>query len=195
MTCRPWCVRRAGDPAHLPPAPGWSRGGQRIKAPLEYSRGPEKTWVYGGLRVADGQEVTMCALSRNSEHYRRFLQQVEDANPHGQIMIITDNLSNHDSKGTPTCWKTIPHPARLHPKGASWINFQESWWRIFRRHALAGQDFADPDEIACATRVTTVQLNARARPCIRVGRGAPSKVGCHSSRLVSWASPMLASPR
>ena len=35
-----------------------------------------------------------------------------------------------------------------------------------RRQALAGQDFAGPDEIAYATRVATAQLNARARPWI-----------------------------
>jgi hypothetical protein len=34
-------------PRTFPPAPGWSPDGHRIKAPLEYSRGPEKTWVYG----------------------------------------------------------------------------------------------------------------------------------------------------
>lgn len=28
----------------FPPAPGWSVGGHRIKAPLEYSRGLDKTW-------------------------------------------------------------------------------------------------------------------------------------------------------
>lgn len=49
-------------PRTFPPAPGWSPGGHRVKAPLEYSRGPEKTWVYGGLRVADGQAVTMWRL-------------------------------------------------------------------------------------------------------------------------------------
>jgi DDE superfamily endonuclease len=38
----------------FPPAPGRPPGGHRIKAPLEYSRGPDKTWAYGGLRVADG---------------------------------------------------------------------------------------------------------------------------------------------
>src|SRR5215831_11694870 len=31
-------------PRTFPPAPGWSPGGHRIKAPLEYARGPEKTW-------------------------------------------------------------------------------------------------------------------------------------------------------
>jgi transposase len=154
-------------PRTFPPAPGWSPGGHRIKAPLEYARGPEKTWVYGGRRVASGQEVTMCAPSRNSSCYQRFLQQVAGANPDGQIMIITGNLSSHDSKAT-RAWLQ-GHPRIRHafiPKGACWLNLQEGWWRIFRKTALAGQSFAGPDEICYATQVATAQLNARARPWI-----------------------------
>jgi hypothetical protein len=52
------------------------------------------------------------------------------------------------------------------PKGAYCLNLQEGWWRTFRRQALPGQDFADPDEIARVTRVATAELNARARPWI-----------------------------
>jgi len=51
---------------------------------------------------------------------------------------------------------------------------QEASWRIFRRQALAGQSFADPDEIARATRLATDQLNARAQPWIW-GRPEPKK--------------------
>src|SRR5690242_5109045 len=43
-------------PRTFPPAPGWSPDGHRIKALLDYSRGPEKTWVYGALRVRDGKD-------------------------------------------------------------------------------------------------------------------------------------------
>jgi hypothetical protein len=81
------------------------------------------------------------------------------------IYVITGNLSSHDSKST-RAWLE-DHPRIRHafiPKGACWLNLQEGWWRIFRRQALAGQSFADPDEIAHATRVATAQLNARARP-------------------------------
>jgi len=53
----------------------------------------------------------LCAPSRNSEHYQRCLQQEEDANPRGQIVIITGNLSSHDSKSTRPGWKTIPASA------------------------------------------------------------------------------------
>lgn len=57
-------------PRTFPPAPGWSPDGHRIKNEIDYSRGPEKSWVYGGLRIADGREVTMTASSRNSVFYQ-----------------------------------------------------------------------------------------------------------------------------
>ena len=100
-------------PRSFPPAPGWTLDGHRVKAPLEYSRGPEKTWVYGALRVGDGQQVTMTAPSRNSIGYQRLLGAVEAANPAGTIMVITDNLSSHTSVSTRT-WLT-DHPASSTP--------------------------------------------------------------------------------
>jgi transposase len=54
-------------PRSFAPAPGWSADGHRIKAPLDYSRGEEKVWVYGALRVRDGKVITRCAGSRNSK--------------------------------------------------------------------------------------------------------------------------------
>jgi transposase len=160
-------------PRTFPPAPGWSPDGHRIKAELDYSRGPEKTWVYGGLRIRDGVEVTMTAASRNSGNYQRFLQLVEDANPTGDLWIITDNLSSHHSVATRK-W-LVAHP-RIHhaftPTNACWLNLAEGWWRLFRKTALAGRSFADPDEITQATRAATAWLNTRARPWIW-GRPAP----------------------
>ncbi|WP_307710217.1 transposase [Streptomyces sp. V1I6] len=160
-------------PRTFPPAPGWSPDGRRIKAELDYGRGPEKTWVYGGLRVRDGQQVTMTAPSRNSLFYQQFLQKLEVANPVGDIYVITDNLSSHNSLST-RAWLE-DHPRIKHvfiPVGACWLNLQEAWWRIFRKAALAGQSFAGPDEITQATELATAQLNRRARPWIW-GRPAP----------------------
>lgn len=154
-------------PRAFPPAPGWSPGGHRIKSELDYSRGPEKTWVYGGLRVRDGHEITMTAPSRNSVGYQQFLQLIEDANPTGEIVIITENLSSHYSKSTRE-WLT-GHPRIEHafiPVAACWLNLQEAWWRLFRRTALAGQCFADPADIDHATVAATAQLNNSAKPWI-----------------------------
>ncbi|MEV6726145.1 transposase [Streptomyces xanthochromogenes] len=160
-------------PRTFPPAPGWSPDGRRIKSELDYGRGPEKTWVYGGLRVRDGQQVSMTATSRNSVFYQQFLQKLEMSNPAGDIYVIADNLSSHNSLST-RAW-LADHPRIKHifiPVGACWLNLQEAWWRIFRKTALAGQTFAGPDEITQATALATTQLNHRARPWIW-GRPTP----------------------
>jgi transposase len=151
-------------PRTYPPPPGWFPQGQRIKAPLEYSRGLEKTWVYGALRVRDGQVRTLTAPARNTAGYLALLQDVEEANPQGDLYLITDNLSSHNS-GPIRQW-LAGHP-RVHqvfiPTRACWLNLVEGWWRLFRRAALAEQSFVDRAEIALATRVATHQLNAHAK--------------------------------
>jgi transposase len=158
--------------------------GHRIKAPLEYSRGPDKVWVYGALRVRDGQALTHCAASRNSKNYMQMLQAIEAANSVGDVYIITDNLSSHNSKATRTWLQDHP---RLHqvfiPKGACWLNMQEGWWRLFRRDALAGQTFADAEEIERATTVATAQLNRRANPWVW---GRPPKTPRRRRRLFCY---------
>ncbi len=157
-------------PRAFPPAPGWSPDGPRIKNEIDYSRGPEKTWVYGALRVRDGQELTMTATSRNSDFYQQFLQLVEDANPVGDIYVITDNLSSHNSVSTRTWLED--HPRIRHvfiPVGACWLNLQEGWWRIFRKTALAGRSFGDRDHITHATEVATAQLLVCAVCCASCG--------------------------
>src|SRR5262249_33998451 len=130
-------------PRTFAPAPGWSADGHRIKARLDYSRGEEKVWVYGALRVRDGKEITRCAASRNSKGYIALLTDIEAANPTGDIYVITDNLSSHNSAETRS-W-LAEHPRIQHvfiPKRACWLNLQEGWWRLFRRDGLAGQSFA-----------------------------------------------------
>ena len=104
-------------PRTFPPAPGWSGDGHRITAPLEYSRGPEKTWVYGGLRVAGGQAITMCASSGNSAFYQDFLHRAERANPEGTLYVITGNLWPRQHEHPGLAGRPSPHPARLHPQG------------------------------------------------------------------------------
>jgi hypothetical protein len=166
------------------PAAGWSPNGHRVKAELDYSRGPEKTWVYGVLRVRDGEELTRCAASRNSKGYIALLTDFEADNPSGDLFIVSDNLSSHNSLETRT-W-LVDHP-RLHhvfiPTGACWLNLQEGWWRLFRRDALAGQSFANPKEIEQASRVATKQLNHGANPWIW---GRPSRDHRHYRRLFCY---------
>ncbi|MFH8350447.1 transposase [Streptomyces sp. NPDC018045] len=154
-------------PRTFPPAPGWSPNGHRIKSEADYGRGPQKTWVYGALRVRDGHEITMTACSRNSAFYQQFLQKIESVNPAGDIYVVTDNLSSHNSLSTHTWLEDYPRNRHVFiPVGACWLNLQEGWWRIFPKAALAGQSFAGPPETDQATHLATAQLNARARPWI-----------------------------
>ena len=163
------CVDELGPvtPRTFPPAPGWSPDGHRVKVPLEYSRGPEKVWVYGGQRVRDGPAVTLTTRSRNTAGDLQLLEALAAANPSGDLYLIADNLASH--KSAPILAWLAEHP-RVHqvfiPKGACWLNLQEAWWRLFRRAGFAGQTFADDEEIDRATEVATKQLNKRAKPWI-----------------------------
>ncbi|MBA3703021.1 MAG: IS630 family transposase [Rubrobacteraceae bacterium] len=176
------CVDELGPvtPRAFPPAPGWSRDGHRIKAPLEYSRGPDKVWVFGALRVEDGTSITFTSRSRNSKGYLKLLEKIERSIPQGAIYLIADNLTTHKSAMVRQWLEE--HPRIDHafiPKGAAWLNLIEAWWRLFRRQALAGVDFADGYEIDKATRVATRQLNRKATPWVW---GRPPKPPRHRRR-------------
>ncbi|PLS84271.1 MAG: transposase [Actinobacteria bacterium] len=176
------CVDELGPvtPRAFPPAPGWSPDGHRIKAPLKYGRGPDKVWVFGALRVKDGKSLTFTSRSRNSKGYLRLLQKIERAIPEGLVYLIADNLKTHKSVLV-RAWLE-EHPRIEHafiPKGAAWLNLIEVWWRLFRRQALAGQDFADSYEIDQATRVATRQLNRKSNPWVW---GRPPKPPRHRRR-------------
>ena len=160
-------------PRTFPPAPGWSPDGHRIKAPLEYSRGSQKTWVFGGLRIRDGTEITCCTPSRNSEGWIRLLTEIARANPRGPIRVVTDNLGTHTSGKVRQWLARHPRIQQVYiPKKACWLNLQEGWWRLLRRAAFAGQTFADPDEIIHSVETATAHLNTHAKPWVW-GRPAP----------------------
>lgn len=152
-------------PRTFPPA--WSPDGHRIKAPLDYSRGDGKVWVYGALRIRDGHALTLTQPARNTAGYAALLDAVERADPTGELFLITDNLSSH--KSPPIQAWLAEHPRVHHvpiPTGACWLNLIEGWWRPFRRDAFAGRSFADTDEIVAAATLATAQRNRRAHPWI-----------------------------
>jgi transposase len=115
----------------------------------------------------DGITLTCAAPSRNTAGYLKLLTVIETHYPLGEIYLIADNLSSHTSQ--PILAWLAEHPRVHHvfiPVGACWLNLIEGWWRLLRRHAYAGQSFANTEEIALATQVATEQLNRRAHPWI-----------------------------
>jgi len=141
--------------------------GRRIKAPLDYTRGPEKGWIYGALDVQEGTALTQTASARNTAGYRALLQTLDGAYPQGELYLVADNLASHSS-GPIRDW-LITHPRIQHafiPVGAAWLNLIEGWWRIFRRKAFAGQSLADRHDIAYVAAIATARLNRHASPWI-----------------------------
>ncbi len=93
------------------------------------------------------------------------LDAVAADNPTGTRSLITDNLSSH--KSPPIAAWLAEHPRVQQvflPVGACWLHRQEGWWRLFRREELAGQSFANGEEIAQITALATTKLHARAHP-------------------------------
>jgi hypothetical protein len=116
------CVDELGPvtPWFFPPAPGWSPDGHRIKAPLEYSRGPHKAWVFGALRIKDGTSLTFTSRSRNSKGYLKLLEKIERAIPEGIIYLIADNLKTiRRAPWSGSGSKISQNRARFHPEGSS----------------------------------------------------------------------------
>ena len=78
------------SPRTFPPAPGWSAIERRIQAPLEYSRGPDEVWVYGALRVREGQALSPTGPARNTVGYRGLVDPIVAASPPiGVLLPIT----------------------------------------------------------------------------------------------------------
>jgi hypothetical protein len=112
------------------------------------SRGIEKTWVYGGLRVADGQAVTLTAPSRNSANYQRFLHWSSGPSPDGEIAVVTDKpvqpyqrrharvagRASTDPTGVYRQGRVLAEPPRglvapIPPAGAGWAGLCRHRWR------------------------------------------------------------------
>ncbi len=117
--------------------------------------------------MREGQELTFTAAARTTAGYLMLLTALAHATPQGELHLIADQLSRHTSGPLQDGLATHPrgHPVPI-PTGACWLNLPEGGWRLFRREAFAGQDFADAREIDQATRVATQHLNARAKPWI-----------------------------
>lgn len=160
----------------LPARPAWSPDGHRLKAVLAYSRGPERTWVYGDLRPTDGQALTMTASSRKASSTSGFCNRsgtpTRPVRSGSSPTLVQPQQPVHLelARGRPRT-----HHAFI-PVDACWLNLEEGWWRIFRKVAPpAGCSFANPDDIAYATTLATSQLNSRAKPWISSRPASPTR--------------------
>ena len=119
-------------------------------------RGPGST---AGCGCGTARRSLCAPPPRNSTRYQGFLQFLEDVNPEGQIIVVTDSLSSHHSKSTRMWLQDHPRIRQVFiPVGACWFNLQEGLGRRVLRH---------PDEISHATRIAIAQLNTH--PALDLG--------------------------
>lgn len=158
------------------PPPGGSPDGQRIKAPLEDSRGEEKVWFYGALRVRDGHALRLRAPARNTVGSLRLLQAIDQDNPTGELYLVADNLvPPQEPADSRLVGRASTSPPGLHShQGLLVESARGHAARLFRREALAGQDFCGAADLDEARRVATAQLNRRAKPWVW-GRPPPKQ--------------------
>jgi hypothetical protein len=135
--------------------------------------------------VRDGKALTLTAPTRNTKGYLQLLEAVAEANPAGDLYLIIDNLLSHKSPPIREWLEKHPRVKQVFiPVGACWLKAcRKHWWRLFRREALAGQSFANAEEIVLATRVATRQFNLRAKPWVW---GRLQKPRRHRQRSFGW---------
>lgn len=96
------------------------------------------TCLYAALRLLDGVVLGTCRPRRDTKHFVRFLDQVEQGTAAGQaIHVILDNLSTHKS---PPVQRWLRRHPRVHfhfiPTSSSWLNLVERWFGEITRDRI-----------------------------------------------------------
>lgn len=103
----------------------------------EYVRHGTQT-LLAALEIATGQVVAHVRDRRTSEDFRRFMDAVVTAYPHGDLHVVLDNLNIHKNEAAKH-W-LLAHP-RVHfhytPTHASWMNLIECFFSLLSKRALA----------------------------------------------------------
>ena len=168
------CVDELGPliPRRFTAQPGWTIDGNWVKEAVEYWRDPEKTWACGGLRIRDGHAVTMCADRRNSLCYQAFLHHIEDDNPTGNMVVVTDDLSSHTSISTHERLTVHPRIRQVYiPKNACWFSCKNPGGACSAAKASPATNSPTPPT---RPQMATTQLNAKVKPWTW-GRPPPPK--------------------
>lgn len=146
------------------PAPRWSPSGDRPRVEADYGR-RGKVWVFGAFEPAEGFALTHSAPSRASVHFVAFLDQVVEAWPKGDLILILDNLSIHKTLDV-RLW-SLAHPRvrfLFLPTYTPWLNLIEPWWKTLRSIALHGRRFETLEEIELAIHHGTDYWNCHRHP-------------------------------
>lgn len=132
---------------------------------------------------------------RNGLNYQRFLATVEAANPEGDIVVVTDNLSSHNAPVLPhlSCRTWLQEHLMIShafiPVGAGRPDLSGGLVAPLPQDCPGRSVLRRPEEIRTATRLATAQLNAMPNPGSRDG---PLRRPGHCGAVLS--TPFEAAP-
>lgn len=144
----------------------WADFRHRPFQEVDYGR-RAKTWVFGALEPATGQALTMTADGRTTAHWVRFLDQLVQHWPKGEIILILDNLSIHKAMDVRLWLLAYPRVRFLfQPTYAPWLNLIEPWWKTLRSLALHGRCYETLAPLVAAINRATAYWNCHRHPFV-----------------------------
>ena len=139
----------------------WRRRGSVLRVP---AAGEDKKFVvYGGLNYASGRVVWSTDVRKNGATFVRFLDQLAEAFPDGQVVVVLDNVGYHNSHAVRRWW--VAHNDRIRPLWlpvyAPELNLIERVWRYLKDQLSNHRWWADLPALERATGVLLDQIDAR----------------------------------
>jgi DDE superfamily endonuclease len=144
----------------------WTEGpGRATCTPDDGRRG--SIWGLGAFEPAPRLATTRWSPRRDRARFLPLLEPVLQTSPAREWVLITENLSTHLSRETPTALLAWPEVKRLCiPTYACWLNLIEPWWKPWRSLALKGRRCEDVDEIIEAVGQATAYWNEHRYPYV-----------------------------
>ena len=142
---------------------------ERARQEIDYGRRGTAGYVFGALRPATGEALTLTCERRTTANWVDFLGAVERwIDPAVErVHAVLDNLNIH--RAPAALLFGLLHPRRefvFQPKYAAYLNLIEPWWKVLRALALKGRRFETWDEVAQAVARATAYWNAHRHPFV-----------------------------
>jgi transposase len=118
--------------------------------------------VYGALDYASGQIIARIDRQKNGDGFATFLEQVAQAWPTGQLVLVMDNVSYHRSQAMKDWWKAQAGrvtPLWL-PLYSPNLNLIERVWRYLKAKLACHRFWANVQELQTAAATLLDHLEA-----------------------------------
>ena len=141
----------------------------RAKQEIDYGRRGPAGYVFGALRPATGEALTLTFERRTTANWVDFLGAVEGwIDPTvDRVYAVLDNLNIHSAPDV--LLFGLLHPRWefvFQPKYAAYLNLIEPWWKVLRSLALKGRRFEAWAEIEQAVERATAYWNDHRHPFV-----------------------------